>query len=453
MIEKLINNCCHFIVNMKLTKELFAIPNKEKYLLYAPTKGSVLEVNSSTIGLLQTIQGGEIPSGREEIMDRLRKKGILEEDEASKATGRSSEKSYFDASITLFPTSECNLRCIYCYASAGDIHENMSLDTAKSALDFIVDRAAKKRKKNVSLGFHGGGEPLYNFRLVRDIIEYAQKETENKHLDLRVSAATNGVFDDKKLEWVIKNMKRLSLSLDGPEDIQNLQRPMKDGSPSFGRVMETLKSLESVKFDYGIRSTITEYNVSRMVEMVHFFSENTTQKSFHFEPLFECGRCKKTAAKEPDPVVFLENMIRAKEEAEKLGVEIYYSGGKLGGAMHTFCAASGRNFYVTPQGYVSSCLEVTNDKDPRAKIFFYGKFDNGKLRIQKNRLRLLKSRVVENIPHCGDCFAKFSCCGDCLAKIHTQSGDMFDTSNNRRCEVNRGLLLHEINRKLEENGK
>lgn len=433
---------------MKLAKELFVVPNKDKYLVYAPFKGAVLEVNSSTIRLLQNIQKGISTEGKEEIVERLKMSGILEVAEGKPSRIRFKDNLPTDSSVTLFPTSECNLRCIYCYASAGDIHENMSLDTAKSAVNFMINRAIRKKESKVHLGFHGGGEPFYNFKLVKAISEYTIKEAGKKHLELRVSAVTNGVFDENRLEWVIQNMKRLSISLDGPKDIQDLQRPMKNGQPSFGRVMETIKSLESVKFDYGIRATITNYNVLRMVEMVHFFKENTSLKSVHFEPLFECGRCKKTQTKEPNPTTFLENLIAAKEEAAKLGVEVYYSGGRFGGVMHTFCAASGRNFYVTPEGYVSSCLEVTNDKDPKAKIFIYGKFEDGKFTLYPSQLKLLRSRIVENIPYCSDCFAKFTCSGDCLAKVYTQTRDMFDTRGNRRCEINRGILLYEINKSL-----
>lgn len=128
-------------------------------------------------------------------------------------------------------------------------------------------------------------------------------------------------------------------------------------------------------------------------------------------------------------------------------MEVYYSGGRLGQAVHSFCKAAGDNFFVTVDGDVSSCLEVTDSKNPRAGTFVYGKIGDG-VEISKEKLTQLRARVVENLPYCNDCFAKYSCAGDCLAKVHAQSGDMFDTSSNRRCEINRGALLYSIENKL-----
>ena len=434
---------------MKVTGELFVIPKKNNFILYAPLQGSVLEVTPATVGLLKKIKAGEYDGNHKEVIDELKAKKILLEDDAcdAKAPEEPKFEGFQPTSVTLFPTSDCNLACIYCYASAGETHQLMSPELAKASIDFVVENALKTRSKKIGVGFHGGGEPFCNFDIIKFATEYAQEKAKANNLKLNTNTGTNCVLSKPQLEWIVKNIDRVTVSLDGPEDIQNLQRPLKNGMPSFDKVMETIRYFEEKKQNYGIRSTITQYNVDRMSEMVELFAKICSKKEFHFEPVFECGRCKKTQTYEPNPERFLKRFIEAKQVAEKLGTDIYYSGGKLDSVSVVFCGAAGTNFYVTQEGFVTSCLEVTKQEDPRSQVFFYGQFKDGKCQVEQDKIKYLMSRNVNNLPHCKDCFAKFGCAGDCLAKVMSK-GDMFDPSDNTRCSINHGASLYEMDKKL-----
>ena len=43
--------------------------------------------------------------------------------------------------VTLFLTSACNLRCVYCYASGGEQPRYLDEQVALDAIDFVVDNA------------------------------------------------------------------------------------------------------------------------------------------------------------------------------------------------------------------------------------------------------------------------------------------------------------------------
>ena len=435
---------------MKITNELFVIPNKENYILYAPLKSAVLEVNASTIPLLQSIKKGDYSGGNEETIAKLRAKGIIGEENES-LTKCAEEADFKPNSVTLFPTSNCNLNCSYCYASAGETHDYMDMDTAKSSIDFIVKNALETGKKDIRVGFHGGGEPFAHYSLIKESIEYSQSKAKENNLKLNTSSATNGILNKNQLEWILGNIGHLNISLDGPKDVQDKQRPLKGEGSSYDKVIETLDYLNRKKYDYSIRSTITNLNVERMTEMIDLFKDICPKKEYHFEPVFECGRCQKTGLKEPDTKLFIEKIIEVKEYAGKKGIDIYYSGGKIDSTINKFCGAAGKNFCVTPTGDVTSCFEVSKKDDPRAKIFFFGKVQDKKIEIYQDRLETLKSRDVDNMPYCSDCFMKFNCAGDCLAKVASQ-GDMFNPNCNKRCAINRALGNYEIN-KLLKNGK
>ncbi|MFH1711251.1 MAG: radical SAM protein [Nanoarchaeota archaeon] len=440
---------------MKLTRELFVILESEgTFVVYAPLKGVVMRVNGGAVGLLKKIGSGyELLPCEKAVFEDFRSKGIVvdqqERIEVRKHT------IYAPDSVTLMPTYDCNLRCTYCYARGGeDVLPDMIFGIAKSAIDFVIKNAKACPKKQVHLGFHGGGEPFYPraMPLVMQATAYFKSMASKSGLKASTSVATNGTLNGGDLEWVIKNFTQINVSIDGPEDIQNRQRPMKGGGKSYDLVLKTIKELEMSKCKYGLRATITSESVNRMPEIVEFFhSISPSLKSFHMEPLFECGRCRTSDEKTPDKRDFLENFLNAVKKAKTFGVKLHYSGAKLDKISDTFCGAAGTNFFVGPEGLVTACLEVSRIEDDRADVFIIGKYvpERRKFKFDREKIKNLSRRTVFNIPYCKDCFAKFNCAGDCLAKSYALSRDLCDTSKMPRCEINQGILLKEMVEQLQ----
>ena len=81
--------------------------------------------------------------------------------------------------ITLELTEECNLRCKYCiyhplhpsYREFGK--KPMSLEIAKKSIDLLKSNSNEKDEM-VYVGFYGG-EPLLNFSVLQETIEYANQ--------------------------------------------------------------------------------------------------------------------------------------------------------------------------------------------------------------------------------------------------------------------------------------
>ena len=234
----------------------------------------------------------------------------------------------------------------------------------------------------------------------------------------------------------------MNISFDGTPDIQDYQRPLSDGGPSHELLENTIEQLNKYKVDYGVRSTITERNVKRLVEIVKYFKELGI-RNIQLEPVFECGRCLKTKTSSPDSMIFVKNYIKSFETAEKYGIDLHYSGGTIQRISDSFCGAAGRNFFVTTDGYVTSCLEVMHKDDSAAKIFFYGKYDREtkKFKIIKKRQKKLESRTVDKIEACQKCFCKWHCAGDCLIKGWRLHNSLFETDN-KRCIINTEIIRY-----------
>ncbi len=443
---------------MQVNPKIYAIPNNENYILYSPLTGSILEVTSGLAKQIQNISLGKDYFFENGIETILKEKGFIGEN-FPKISGEIVEKEYQPTSVTVMPTWDCNLRCLYCYSDGGsNPGDILDIKIAKSAVDLIIKNAIDKKSNKIFLGYHGGGEPLMekNLHWIKELTFYTREQANKNGIKSHVSSATNGFLSKKNLDWIVNNLDRINLSWDGPPEIQNFQRPGKNGFPTYDTVLKTAKYFEEKGFSYGIRSTISSFSVNRMEEIVQHFIDETTVKGFHLEPLFECGRGErnKDILRFPDTEYFVENFIKAKQLASKNNRRLYHSASDLEKIGRTFCGAAGNNFFITPNGDVTSCLEVSRPQDDMNEIFLIGKFDKEieDFIFYKDRLSNLRKRVVENVKGCDDCFAEYNCSGDCLAKSYSLSRNLFDSRNNIRCETNRALLLHEIKEKLKNNG-
>ena len=367
------------------------------------------------------------------------------------------------------------MRCKYCYSNGGVGEINsIPLKIAHAAIDHIIanaiNRTLKKSRdskdriyhnpqkdKNTTLSFHGGGEPLLekNQQLLTQIIEYYRNKSTENDLNFNVGVSTNGAIIETRYKWVAENFNHINISFDGPADIQNWQRPLLKGT-SFGIVKKFIRFLENQNIKYGIRSTITNKSVDRMEELIEFFGNNFTAKTIHFEPAFSCGRCLENPQLAPSKEKFINSFCKAKEKAKKANIDLLYSGCIDGFPRGTFCgAASGSNFFITPTGKVTTCLEMSRDTDSGFNVFHVGEYNGSKHRFDIDHFKILElqKRNAKNLKGCVNCVARLSCAGGCLAKTYWTNDDINKTGNQWWCDVNQNLLIEEIKYQLKNRGE
>ncbi len=158
--------------------------------------------------------------------------------------------------LVLWMTKDCNLKCRYCYANAGEEKEYMDFETAKRALD------TPKGRFKLELA---GGEPLLNFDLIKDIHEYLIK---NKP-DIRIQMQTNGALIDSSIARDIKKMNiAVGVSLDGPIEINESLR----GETS--KVISGIKALANEGVMVNLNCVVTDENIrflDKLVDLAFYF--------------------------------------------------------------------------------------------------------------------------------------------------------------------------------------
>lgn len=433
---------------IRITTDIFSIPYKDNFIVYAPLKKAAFLANRDAVDCISAIIKGSNTGlekrNQKTLITMLTASGIIN-GEPGFPPAYEKKKVFKPLHGTIFPTSDCNLRCVYCYANAGEEKRYMQWETAKAAIDFVAGNAVELKCREFTVGFHGGGEPMSAAPMIQRCVAYSKEFASRNNLSVKFTGASNGVLSGEQIQWIASNLQWINISFDGPRDIQNAQRPLADGTGSFESVFKTVKKFEELNVAYGLRATITDMSVGRMPELVDFFCSNFKVKSLHFEPLHGCGRCASSGWQQPDAYAFTEGFLKAKQQAKKYGVRMYYSGASIISLRTSFCGAAGSNFCVTPDGHVTACYEVPSIHDAKASLFVYGEYDKKtrQFNIDIDKINALGSTTVNNMPHCKDCFGKWHCAGDCFVKaLLPESPGTRGVSY--RCKINRELMQQEL---------
>ena len=151
-------------------------------------------------------------------------------------------------------TSRCNLRCIHCYAAAGENQPGAEMDTA-SGKAFVADLA----DFGVPVILFSGGEPV----LRHDLLELARFAVGK---GLRVALSSNGtlVTEDMAKELGRIGFAEVGISLDGTEAINDRFRG-KQGA--YRAALEGIRNCIKHGLRVSLRFTITRFNYQEIPAM------------------------------------------------------------------------------------------------------------------------------------------------------------------------------------------
>jgi uncharacterized protein len=427
--------------------DTFLVPFLDGYLYYSPLADVSMILNAFGASTVRKYFHKEVLSTNEQsVVDDLARQGVFQTHKKERETLPDSGAPWAPTSATFSNTQKCTLRCKYCYAEGGRLEDlDIPWPVAKAAIDLIVKNASVQQM-NPSISFLGEGEATASWTVFQKIIEYFKEQCRLRGFTPTVSLSTNGVFSQARLDYIAENCSHLTFSLDGVRDVHNENRVLPNGGGSFDHIIATMKGLEARGKSYDIRSTVTVAGNSTLAEFVLFVGKNLQCKSIHFEPVFDVtgltnlqGQIERINGQ-----TFVDHFREARRVAAGFGIELYYSGAATR-HRETFCGASNAStFLVTSRGIVTSCNEVLQPSDPRAKLFQYGEWNQeaGEFVVDREAIDRLGRLNVHEMPKCQGCIAKYNCAGDCYAKsaITSSSGDPASAGYTERCHITRELL-------------
>ena len=341
--------------------------------------------------------------------------------------------------LCLHIAHDCNLACQYCFAEEGEYHGRralMSFEVGKKALDFLVANSGSRR--NLEVDFFGG-EPLMNWEVVKQLVEYGRSIEEANNKKFRFTLTTNGVLlNDEILDFVNKEMGNIVLSTDGRKEVHDRMRPFRNGRGSYDLIMPKFKKVAESRnqTNYYVRGTFTHYNLDFSNDVLSLADQGFKQISV--EPVVASPEDGYALRSEDLPQIFEEydklavEMI--KREKEGRGFNFFHfmidlTGGPCVYKRLSGCGSGTEYLAVTPWGDLYPCHQFVGNED-----FLLGNVDDGI--VKKNICEEFKQCNVYSKPKCKDCFAKLFCSGGCAANSYNFHGNIND-SYEVGCEMER----------------
>ena len=193
---------------------------------------------------------------------------------------------YFTGAHLLL-TTQCNLRCPYCYIHKQD--KIMSKPMIRAVIDHLIISAQKLNKPNIRLTMFGGEPTLYP-ELCEYALLYAVNQCKKYKLKLNYRFITNGMCFDESVQkffylWktIMHDNIDIMLSLDGMPEIQRINRiPAANADFDSGIMMEeNLKKMRQWCKDndlnfhrtFRVHSMITKKTLPHLYDTYLYFTE------------------------------------------------------------------------------------------------------------------------------------------------------------------------------------
>lgn len=385
-------------------------------------------------------QENEIRSCYDEVVDLYKNEVLFSEDDYEKFA------SYAVASpvkaMCLLISQDCNLRCEYCFASTGDYgcgRKLMDFTTGKMAIDFLLENSGNR--ENLELDFFGG-EPLMNFNVVKQIVEYARSKEAEYKKRFRFTITTNGMLlNDDIIDFINKEMSNVVLSVDGRPEVNDKVRKRVDGTGSYAKIMPKYKELVEKRGDkdYYVRATFTKYNLDFANDVFHLYSQGFDQLSA--EPVVGDPSMPYAITEKELPRIFgeyerLAEMMLVNENKGKKFNFFHFmldlDQGPCAIKRLRGCGSGNEYVAITPDGDIYPCHQFVGINEYKMGNLMDKTFD---MNIKNE---FAKAHIYSK-EDCRKCWARFYCSGGCNANNYIFNHDIH-SAHKLSCELEKKRL-------------
>jgi uncharacterized protein len=365
--------------------------------------------------------------------------------------------------LTLNITSECNLRCVYCWNDHGRYSNSkfqkedksrreksskngrMPPDVARKAVDRLIEIGGDD--KNLVVDFYGG-EPLMNLETLMTTVDYCRKKQTRSNINFHFLLATNGtLLTPSVAKELLDKGVQIAVSIDGPREIHDHNRPFLTKHGSYDTITSNIRNMprDIMKRIVG-RTTVTPFFPDMVVlynslkdlgfERIEIFeSEDACHKITpgRESGFFATDKEFKVLCKEYEKLalLYIEEILRGFLDYKKtffnrffkLMQRLYYHHEVAGG-----CPAAKGQIAVMADGGIYPCTAFLGIKE-----FEFGNVKHG---IDMTKYNNFIESANRRFDYCRDC-PLFSLCrttGSCLNMNYYFNGDPA-ISYNKSCHL------------------
>ena len=366
-----------------------------------------------------------------EVISELEQSGALVSGDSVPAAAQNPPADFPLQTLVLNLTNQCNLSCQYCYEFGEDKVATpegkpkfMDFETAKSSVDFLLERSAGRRHVHITFF---GGETLMNFPLLKQVVAYARERAAEQLRSIDFSLTTNAtLLTPAIIEFLSEHRIGVTVSMDGPKELHDQLRVFANGRGSYDIVEARVRALIQNHRTRPITARVTL--TSGVADVLRIFRHLKNDLGFH-----EIGFA---------PVTTSANRLYAINERGMDGVlgqfrvlANEYLEFALRGEMHGFsnvsdtlselhqgiskshpCGAGLGLVGVGPSGDIAPCHRFV-DSDQHALGHVSSGIDREK------QADFLRRGNINNKYDCHTCWARPVCAGGCHHEAFVRYGD------------------------------
>lgn len=414
--------------------------------VYLVSAGAIFEVDDDVRAVLDRLDRRELThadmiraltsDGREAaeaeaLVRELRAARLIQLGAAAPVMPQAPPADFPLQALVLNVTNQCNLACTYCYEFGADKiatpagkPKYMTLETAKASVDLLIAEAVGRKAVHITFF---GGETLMNFRLLRDVVDYANAATAAAGKGITYSLTTNAtLLTEEIVTFLSDNRIGVTVSMDGPPEVQDRHRVYKNGKGSYAVIEPRLRTLIANHRTRAVTARVTL--TDGVTDVVRIFRHLTDDLGFH-----EVGFAPVTTGEERAYSIDGKGMDDVLAQFTALADEwLDYA---LRGEMHGFtnvsetiselisgvnkshpCGAGLGLMGVSPSGDLSPCHRFTD-----ADTHVMGHVSSGIDRAKQSDF-LARGHVVAKYD-CQSCWARPLCAGGCHHEAFVRYGD------------------------------
>jgi uncharacterized protein len=335
--------------------------------------------------------------------------------------------------MVLNVTNQCNLSCTYCYEYGEDKivdTENgrkpkfMSEETARESVDFMLREAGENPVAHLTFF---GGETLLNLPVLKSTIAYARERAAAAGKEVDFSLTTNAtLLRPDVIEFLAENRVGVTISIDGPKEVQDQFRVFSNGAGSYDLVIPKIRELlrRHRTRPIGARVTLT----TNQLDIRKIFRHLTEEVGF-----WEVGFAPVTTSPNREYAIAEEGFDGMLRQFQALAQEFLEAA--LEGRHHGFSNVKDTLEEIHkgvskpfPCGAGLGLMGVSTDGDVALCHRFAGSDSHklGTVRTGIDRLvqiGFLEKHHIADKTDCSKCWARPMCAGGCYHEAHTRYGD------------------------------
>ena len=196
------------------------------------------------------------------------------------------------STYTIWPTTGCNARCIYCFEESFK-SRTMTAETADRVVGFINDT---RQDGEIEIKWFGG-EPL----LGHEMISYICRKLKENNISFVSTMITNCSLVTEKLAKEISslwNMKRVQISLDGDRtDYERRKRYCAPDKYNYDTVIKGIRYLAAEGLKINIRCNVDSNNIDGLAAFADQLKADIGDIhniNLYLSPLFGVDECRPT---------------------------------------------------------------------------------------------------------------------------------------------------------------